>query len=127
MKGRERPKSDLYKAEREKGLTYQQIADKYGVSKQCVAGACGKRDIAYFRYDNSCVYPALRGWINDNKISTRELLRLMGMTSYGQNHANLRYRLNGKGEFTKSDIDKLLEITGMTYEELFREEEHGEE
>ena len=31
MEIREHPRTDLYRAEREKGLTYQQIADKHGV------------------------------------------------------------------------------------------------
>lgn len=41
-------KYELYRTERDKGLTYQQIADKYGVSKQNVAQACqGKQKKAF--------------------------------------------------------------------------------
>lgn len=127
MKNIKQSKADLYREERENGLNYQQIADKYGVSKQCVAQACGKQDIFHFQYNNTCVYPGLRKWINDNKISTSELVRLMGMTAYGQNCANLRNRLNGETELKKSDIDKLIEITGMTYDKLFREKQDGNE
>lgn len=127
MEIREHRKTDLYRAEREKGLTHQQIADKYGVSKQCVAQACGRQKTYYYRYNVTCVYPVLCRWLNDNKISTRELLNRMGLTSYAKNYDSIRAKLRGDKELKKSDIDKLIEITGMTYEELFREVDDGEE
>lgn len=121
------PKTDLYRAEREKGLTYQQIAEKHGVSKQCVAQVCGKQSPWKFRYNNTCIYLGLRRWMNENKITVSELVRRMGHVVHTTNHARIRDICLGRTELRKCEIDKLIEITGMTYEELFREEEHGEE
>ena len=127
MEIREHPRTDLYRAEREKGLTYQQIADKHGVSKQCVAQACGRQKTYYYRYNNRCVYPVLRQWLNDNKISIRELLNRMGLTSSPENYDSIGDKLRGDTELKKSDIDKLIQITGITYEKLFKEDKDGEE
>jgi transcriptional regulator with XRE-family HTH domain len=127
MRKYEHPRTDLYRAEREKGLTYQQIADKHGVSKQCIAQACGKQSVARFRYNNSCIYLGLRRWINDNKITTGELLRRMDVVLHTKNYRNIQDILYGRKEPKKSDIDQLIEITGMTYEELFREVDDAQE
>ena len=127
MEIREHPRTDLYRAEREKGLTYQQIADKHGVSRQCVAQACGRQKTYYYRYNICCVYPVLRQWLNDNKISTRELLNRMGLTSCPKNYDSIGDKLRGDTELKKSDIDKLIQITGITYEKLFKEDKDGEE
>ena len=119
------PKADLYRAERENGLTYVEIAEKYGVSKQCVHQACGKHSPSRFRYNNSCIYLGLRRWMNDNKISIGELLRRMDMVVHTSNYQSIQQKLLGRTEMKMSDIDKLIEITGMTYEELFREDKDG--
>lgn len=52
-------RADMYKEERRKGLTYQAIADKYGVSKQAVQQVCGKDNGLHFRaWDTKdCIYP----------------------------------------------------------------------
>ena len=58
-------------------MTYQEIADKYGVSRQVVGQACGKANPCRFRFwkDTACIYPNVRNWLNDNKISKSELVR----------------------------------------------------
>jgi hypothetical protein len=116
------PKKDLYMMEREKGLTYQQIADKYGVSKQNVAQLCSKHEPSRFQYNRTCAYPALRKWLNDNKCSTSELVRRMNLVAAPENIARMQRVLCKRNELKKWEIDKLLEITGMTYEELFCQE-----
>lgn len=121
MAGKNRGRSDLYRTEREKGMTYREIAEKHGVSYQCVAHACGKYNPERFQYhkEEAVVFPNLRKWMNDNKISNAELLRRLGYKTYGNAYFSwLRYILNGRNEMKKSTIDKLLAITGMTYEEL---------
>lgn len=119
-------KADMYMAERMKGKTYQEIANEFGVSYQAVAMCIGKHHPGHFRplTQKQCVYPGLRRWMNENKVSQAELLRRMGMMVGGRNSEHLRSLLNGRTEFKKKNIDLLLKITGMTYEVLlYREEE----
>lgn len=122
-------KTAAYIADREKGMTLQQIADKNGVSKQYVAQVVGKQSPKGFRViTEECVYPNLRKWMNANKVSRAELCRRMGITSEPSNIARLRTYMNGRADPPKRTIDKMLQVTGMTYEVLFyREDKNGKE
>lgn len=115
-------KYEIYREEREKGLTYKQIAEKYGVSKQNVAQCCGKYNPNRFRFWTAelCVYPNVRNWLNENKISKAELIRRMGVRFHSNTNAVVRGYLKGKTYPPKQTIDKLLSITGLTYEEFFK-------
>lgn len=115
----------MYRAERENGLTYQQIADKYGVSKQNVQQACGKYQPKRFRYFNEkhCIYVNFRKWLNDNNITCSELIRRIGWEPVYENHKKIRKILCGMAFPRKPLIDKLIEITGLPYEQLFALEE----
>ena len=118
------PKTDLYLAEREKGLTYRQIAAKYGVSHQTVAMACAKHSPGHFRPFNAkqVVYPKLRQWLNENKVSASEFTRRLGHIPTGGTHATVKAWFSGKNYPSKRMIDKMLMVTGLTYEELWEEE-----
>lgn len=114
-------KMELYRAERESGLTYQQIADKYGVSKQVVQQACGKYTPHLYRpwTKERCIYVNLRRWLEENKITMSELLRRLGRENLASNHAQINRYLKGKSNPSKKSIDKFIEVTGLTYEELW--------
>ena len=106
-------------------MTLQEIAKKHGVTHQCVAMAVCKYNISYFRpvTQKQCIYPNIRKWMNDNKVSQAEIIRRMGVEVGGGTSTKFRAWLRGENEPRKRDIDMLLKITGMTYEEMFREEE----
>lgn len=109
---------------RAQGLKYKEIGERLGVSAQYVAVVCGKGDQAYYRpVGDECVYPNLRKWMNKNKVSRREFLRRMGLTAHTGNYERLTSYLRGETEPRKAYIDKMLEVTGLTYEELFYTEE----
>ena len=121
---REHPRADLYRAAREQGMTYQQIAEMYGVSKQTVGQICGKGQPYMFRaVSERCVYPNLRRWMNDNKVSVKELLRRMGKTAYTSTCDSMGSYLRGEHDPPKVIIDAMLKATGMTYEEMFYRED----
>ena len=119
------PKADLYRTDRGNGMTLREIAEKYGVSKQAVAQACGSHNVSFFKKfdEERCVYPNLRKWLNENKVSVKEFLRRSGLTSSGT--ISKRYAMYFRGQVypTKLVIDKMLAVTGLTYEELFYREE----
>lgn len=56
----------------------------------------------------------LRAWMGANKVSGRELARLMG-----RSYETIRVKLRGQTEWTLPEIEQLLEVTGLTFEELF--------
>lgn len=107
--------------DRDSGMTHQQIADKHGVSRQYVSQVCA-RYCAYRFYvykESGCIYPNLRRWLNENRCSRAELTRRMGYSSDPVNQMRVGECLRGKINIRKDLIDKLLSITGMTYETLF--------
>lgn len=108
---------------REQGLTYREIAEKLGVSNQYVSMVCGKFEPAHFQYiGDNCVYPNLRNWMNEHKVSRREFLRRMGLTGNNGNYERFASYMRGESHPRKQYIDKMLAVTGLTYEKLFYRE-----
>lgn len=118
---RKQPRTDLYKEERAKGMTYREIAEKHGVTYQAVACALGKSDAAKFRpwTKDRCIYPNLRNWLNENKVSLKEFVRRTDAVSSGRNLCSYSAYFSGKHYPQKAVIDKILEVTGLTYEKLW--------
>jgi transcriptional regulator with XRE-family HTH domain len=112
---------ELYAQDRAEGMTYREIAGKYGVSYQAVAQSLSRHAPSQFRpFDaEGCVYPVLRNWLNENKVSKAELLRRMGRVPCEKSSNTLRSYLRGETYPLKGYIDDLLQATGLTYEELF--------
>ena len=115
------PKADLYRAEREKGMTYAEIAKKYGVSRQAVQFACCKSDDSKFRgwTEERCIYPNLRKWLNDNRVSLFEFIRRMDLVPCYKTSGRFGCYFKGRCYPRKDVIDKMLEVTGLTYEQLW--------
>ena len=105
-------KSEIYRAERATGKTYRKIAELYGVSYQNVQQACAWKPSEY----GSCIYPQIKKWMNDNRVKLPEMAKRMYVTD-----SSLRSALNGSASLKKEYIDALLALTGMTYEELFKQ------
>lgn len=114
-------KAEIYRMERNSGLTFQEIADKYGVSKQFVHQMCSESTDSLFRgwLKERCIYVNLRNWMNDNKISKKELLQRLGLEALSGNYKRIGHYLKGECYPPKQMIDKFIEVTGLTYEELW--------
>ena len=115
-------KYEIYREEREKGLTYREIADKYGVTRQNVAQCCAKYNPKHFHIwtERMCIYPNVRKWLNENKISKSELVRRMGVRVHAGTNSVVSSYLRGEHYPPKQTIDKLLSVTGLTYEKFFK-------
>ena len=117
-------KKELYKAARDAGETYDAIAKRFGVSRQAVWSNLNVKrkpwqDITLAE----CIYPNLRGWMNDNRVSVPELAkRVTGDRDGGAR--SVRKWIAGYMNPNKKNIDKLLSVTGLTYEEMFAEEQN---
>lgn len=118
------PQADRYIEERQQGKTYKEIADKYGVSHQAVSAACAKYTPDSFKpyHDFEVIYPNLRRWLNENRVSRSEFVRRMGLIPSGANNSRIRCYFRGVNYPSKQVIDKMLEVTGLTYEEMFQTE-----
>ena len=118
---RKHPRRDLYQIERENGKTYREIAEMYGVSFQAVAVSCGRSEDAKFRVwtKDRCVYTNLRNWLNENRVSMSEFIRRTGGIPSGGNTAGYGNYFRGECYPPKLTIDKILAVTGLTYEQLW--------
>ena len=117
-------KREIFIAEHNGGMTMREIATKHGLSHQRVHQIIGgktKNVKNWFKEitPEMCIYPNLRNWMNDNRITRAELCRRI----WGYTQTNLHMRvsayLTGETAPHKNTIDKLIEVTGLSYEELF--------
>lgn len=113
---------------RSAGKTYKAIANELGVTTQYIAQVCGKCDSGRFRLltEEKVMYPNLRKWMNDNKVSKKCLTIRMGYTPMPGNVQRIGGYLSGKSDPPKKVIDLLLKVTGLKYEEMFAEENRYE-
>ncbi len=56
----------------------------------------------------------LRAWMGANRVSGRKLSELTGIP-----YDTLKLKLSGKTKWKLSDVFKLIEATGLSFEELF--------
>ena len=110
---------------REAGMTYKAIGARLGVSGQYVAHVLGQNGThgGFKPYsEQQCVYAGLRRWLNQHQIARRALCAILDKRAvHGGSATSVRAHLRGEGSFSMADINKLIEVSGMTYEELFRQ------
>lgn len=97
------------------GETYASIARKFDVSQTLVKRYCDLDKPYHRAYENNkIVYPKIRGWLADNKRSVNRMAN-----DLGKGYISLYRVLKGENCPTKATIDKILNYTGLTYEEAF--------
>ena len=103
------------------GATLQSIADRFEVSlewvRQVIPPIDGKTWSKY-GIRSRCVYPGICQWLFDNRCTYAKLAELIGAPQ-----ASVSRWMNGIYKPNKDIIDKILKVTGLTYEQAFREEE----
>ena len=103
-------KIDTYIAMRESGMTYESIAQQFGVSRQAVFDAIKKKSKPYKISPSSVIYSGLRTWMSKNRVSVSKMERETG----------LRLRCGLKAGTLDNDTKKkIAEYTKSNYEELF--------
>ncbi len=108
------------------GCTYQEIAERYGVTRQCVqqklSVIAGNAKSRTKEIDEKIVFPNLAKWISENQVVKYKLSHMIGGSNNNTNTQIINKKLYGEREFSMSEIKKLLEITGQTFEYLFSTE-----
>ncbi len=103
------------------GCAYQEIGDKYGITRQCVqqsiANFTGKGRIVKKSSLDRCIYPNVRKWMLDNDFSMIKLSKICGLseTCIGA----VRAKLNGEREFKITEIKAILKESGKKFEYMF--------
>nr|DAJ48863.1 MAG TPA: Protein of unknown function (DUF2774) [Caudoviricetes sp.] len=106
---------------RDKGMTFQQIADELGVTRQRVAQYCAGVNAKHYRFcgEKTCVYVGLRNWMNENRVSITALLQMMGYVFAPESNERWKRKLAGKSALRIDEIKRILAVTGMTFEQAF--------
>ena len=68
------------------------------------------------------IYPGIALWCNENHITSAKQLQIF----LAENGLNISYhmlltRLSGQTEFTRSEIDAFIKLTGRPFEILFKQ------
>ena len=120
-------KEQALKLRIEENMTYEEIAKTMGISKAYVAlllkDTVKKSNFHRWTYD-STPYPVLTQWMNEHQMSKMDLALKLGY-SPSSNSQYIVYRRIKEGRLVKADIDKLLTITGLPYDVLFRRANNG--
>lgn len=109
------------KMREENNMTYQQIAQAMGVSRAYIGILLrdyNKNKNFHIVTEESIPYPRLAQWMNENQVSQYELARKVGYAPGCKNYHFLTDKME-RGTLKKQEIDRLIEITGIDYEDLF--------
>lgn len=107
------------------GYTVKEIAEKLGVSKARIYQITYSKLLKSFKEitPETNIYPNWRKWMNQNSCSVRMFVEVMGMDASSTNYNSVYGWMRGRCYPTKKNIDRILEATGLTYEQLFYQDE----
>ena len=96
------------------GATIREASEKYGVSYQRIQQmfpGVNRRGRNF-----KCIYPNIGRWIVESRITQPVFGEMVDVSTN-----TIHHYLSGEREPNKKTIDKILEVTGMTYEEAFKQ------
>lgn len=101
------------------GVSLQEIADKFGVSKQYIQQTLPTEQLRSRRrhFIRKPIYPNLETWLFKRGISNKDFAAMIEVSISTTGRI-----VSGSQNMSKSTIDKILAVTGMTYEEAFAKE-----
>ncbi len=98
------------------GCTYAEVGKKLGYSQQHIQQMFpGITERGLGRRPRG-IYPNIERWIKENRLTRAAFGKKLGCCDQTTVHY-----LNGKRQPDKETIDKILSLTGMTYEEAFKQ------
>ena len=105
-------KKEIMIAMYDKGMTYQQIGEVFGISKQAVHQLINSGDGVRLSTLAKIPYIGLRMWMLANRVTVKELNKRVGTAT----------SITGGSNPRMDTINKILKVTGLTYEECFKTE-----
>lgn len=102
------------------GRSLREIGDHFGVSHERIRNMLPRDDRINhpIKSVQTCIYPNIRAWMQENRCTYEKFARMIGCTG-----ASLRSWMRGESSPKKSNIDKLLSMTGLSYEDAFWRDE----
>ena len=105
-------KKEIMLAMYDAGMTYQKIGEVFGVSKQAVHQIINGGDGLRLSTLMKIPYVGLRQWMLENRVTVAELNKRVG----------INLPITRGGNLSMKAINKILKVTGLTYEECFNTE-----
>ena len=94
------------------GHTLQTVGERFGISKQGVQQMLTVTNIRIDMAAQSCVYPNISRWMAQNGYGYMSIAKMCDISPQ-----TVQRTLSKGSDCKKSFIDKILKVTGMTYEE----------
>lgn len=101
------------------GYTQEEIGKAFGVTRQRIAQVMGGRGRTYNQVKPRSIYRGLNEWMLQNDITCATLTSMMGYASNASQQNVVKRRIMGATELRMRDINRLIELSGKTYEYLF--------
>ena len=109
------------------GCTFTEIAEHFGVSRQCVQQYYTRGSKSLPRNKHMIIYPAIRKWMKQHRESYYSLGREL-FPDVNVPGNTIRLILIGKTRNVPIDtIKKLIAYTGIPFEELFKTEDEDDQ
>ena len=109
------------------GCTFMEIAEHFGVSRQCIHQYYTRGSKSRPRNKHIIIYPAIRNWMKMHRESYYSLGRKLYPDVKVPGNT-IRLILIGDTRNVPIDtIKKLSEVTGMSFEEMFRTEDSNDQ
>lgn len=101
------------------GVSVSKIAETYGMSRQRVYQLVDvRRSYLTTITEKQCIYTGLRNWMNTSRVSISSLVRMIYGDVQSYKRSVVSNALRG-GNCSKKTIDRILKVSGLTYEEAF--------
>lgn len=110
-------REDIVKAfeMRMEGKALQEIGDHFGVSREYIRQVLQFNVNGHKRGIADSIYPNITKWALENNMSAYQLNNEIGLCR----HVHAFYaKLRGKTRFSVDDIRKIMDYTGMSFEEV---------
>lgn len=111
--------------EKSLGMTWNEIGAKRGITRQrahAIVKSYKKRyEVRNIKSIEKIIFPNLKDWLYKNSTTVVELAEKTGIQ-----YSTVMKNFDGTTVMSKTTIDKILELTGETYEYIFQTDDENQ-